>query len=421
MKKVGDDFRTYRNRTETYSEILERISSTHPVQVHDIQEAFSAENLEQEFCLIQSAHRVRLNNMGKEIHVRGIIEFSNYCRQDCLYCGLRRSNGNLTRYRMSPEQIIKAASKALGVHKFGTFVLQSGEDPGCSAEDIAKAVRAIKEMGSAVTLSVGQRLPEDYELWRKAGADRFLLKFETSDPYLFSRLKPTTTLGERLQCLINLQNLGYQIGTGIILGLPGQTPESVIGDFMLLRKLDPEMVSIGPFIPHPDTPLGTAGANTKTSNPTGLIRATLRAMALSRLMMPLSHIPATTALGVIGRNSREWVELWKQNPKHHDTLSWFDPAQEWNDPRGLALLCGANVIMPDVTPKRFRDSYEIYPGKASSDGEELAAIVKAVNLLIDGLGMFVAPGRGDSPKPGFRHCAFEYTGHNDVTERTDQK
>ena len=182
-----------------------------------------------------------------------------------------------------------------------------------------------------------------------------------------------------------------------------------------------DRVSIGPFIPHPDTPLGTAGANTKTSNPTGLIRATLRAMALSRLMMPLSHIPATTALGVIGRNSREWVELWKQNPKHHDTLSWFDPAQEWNDPRGLALLCGANVIMPDVTPKRFRDSYEIYPGKASSDGEELAAIVKAVNLLIDGLGMFVAPGRGDSPKPGFRHCAFEYTGHNDVTERTDQK
>lgn len=411
MRSGGKGLGARKNSRQAYNEFLDRISLELPLEAHEIQKVFLPETCEQEFCLLESAHLARVNNLGQEVHVRGIIEFSNYCRQDCLYCGLRRSNGRLTRYRMSPSQIIEAASDALRVHKFGTFVLQSGEDPGYSAEALAEVVSAVKQMGPAVTLSVGQRTYEDYELWREAGADRFLLKLETSDYALFRKLKPTTTLNERLQCLYDLRSLGYQIGTGIILGLPGQTQKSVIDDFRLVKQLDPEMVSIGPFISHPDTPLGIQVAKPQESNPTDLIRAVLRATAVSRLLVPLAHIPATTALGVIGKHSREWVKFWKkyiqaglseQGSSSFVDLSWLELAQDWNDPRGLALLCGANVIMPDVTPKRFRDSYDLYPGKASSDGEELKTTVENVKNLIARLRMSISPGRGDSPKPPFQ-------------------
>jgi biotin synthase len=341
--------------------------------------------------------------------VRGIIEFSNYCRQDCLFCGLRRSNAKLRRYRMSPEQIVEAAVRALEVHRFGTFVLQSGEDPGYPADAIAYAVESIKRMGPAVTLSVGQRPYEDYELWRKAGADRYLLKFETSDPDLFGELKPTTTLDERLECLMCLRKLGYQVGTGIILGLPGQTRDIVIRDLSLLHEIDPEMVSIGPFIPHPDTPLGTHVPGGQ-ADPLGLIRDTLRAVALSRLLVPLAHIPATTALGVIGKDSRAWVHwaapyvrerIGSTAGSRHQDPADGSCAGVWSDPRTLALTCGANVIMPDVTPKTFRESYEIYPGKAGSDGGEVAGAVRRAKAMVEVLGMYIDPGRGDSPKLRF--------------------
>lgn len=453
------------HNSETYEDALRQIARGLPLKAHDIERVLSPQTVEEEFSLFHAAHEARECHVGKAIHVRGIIEFSNYCRQDCLYCGLRRSNEALARYRMSPDQIVKAASTALKSHSFGTFVLQSGEDPGYSADAIVEVVRAIKRLGPAVTLSVGQRPFEDYELWREAGADRFLLKFETSDSILFRKLKPTTTLDERLQCLINLRSLGYQIGTGIILGLPGQTREMVIRDLELMKELDPEMVSIGPFVPHPDTPL-RAPASCTQPNPAGSIRAVLRTVALSRLMVPMAHVPATTALGVIGKGSREWVSLWRAyararfgyygplpapceyiKPGHGesrflpctsseeagvgegmhageqadtgeqtDTGTWewaetgsrgtgfsrLGPVRHWNDPRGMALMCGANVIMPDVTPKIFRDSYEIYPGKASSDGEDLQAALNGVKAMIKGLGMSIASGRGDSPKPRFQ-------------------
>ncbi|HHT84414.1 MAG: [FeFe] hydrogenase H-cluster radical SAM maturase HydE [Bacillota bacterium] len=386
-----------------YQEALGRIAQGISAGPCELDTVLSPETAGEEFYLFSTAHHVRLSSVGRSVQVRGIIEFSNYCRQDCLFCGLRRSNAKLARYRMSPEQIVEAAVRALKAHDFGTFVLQSGEDPGYPADAIAYAVKSIKQLGSAVTLSAGQRSYEDYQLWRKAGADRFLLKFETSDPDFFKQLKPTTTLDERLQCLMSLRSLGYQIGTGIILGLPGQTREMVIRDLLLLKQLDPEMVSIGPFIPHPDTPLGQRlpGA----PDPDSLIRATLRAVALSRLMVPLAHIPATTALGVIGQRSRDWIE-WAGSyiqGRLGDEAGprWHAPTGDWNDPRLLALVCGANVIMPDVTPKLFRDSYEIYPGKAGSDGEELCGTMRSVKAMIQSLGMTIDPGRGDSPKPQF--------------------
>ena len=312
-----------------------------------------------------------------------------------------------------PEQIVQAAKAALRVHKFGTFVLQSGEDPGYPADALAYVVRAIKQLGSAVTLSVGQRPYEDYELWRKAGADRFLLKFETSDPYLFKELNPSTTLDERLECLMNLRKLGYQIGTGIILGLPGQTREMVIGDLILLKQLDPEMVSIGRFIPHPDTPLGKSfpGANADL-DPENLVRSTWRTVALGRLMVPLAHIPATTALGVIGKGSRGWVDWAKEYVMEifgemagemagdKGGSAFQELTRHWKDPRAVALTCGANVIMPDVTPKVFRDSWRYIPA-TGSDGDELAGTVESIRAMLRSLGMSIDPGRGDSPKPWF--------------------
>lgn len=400
------------NTNGAYQQALERIAQGVSAERHEIGLVLSPETAGDEFGLLEAAHNARLGNMGRQVHVRGIIEFSNYCRQDCLYCGLRRSNAQLRRYRMSPEQIVEAAAFALEFHGFGTIVLQSGEDPGYPADAIAYVVKAIRQLGPAVTLSVGQRPYEDYELWRKAGADRFLLKFETSDPNLFKELNPSTTLDERLQCLMNLRKLGYQIGTGIILGLPGQTRQMIICDLLLLKELDPEMVSVGPFIPHPGTPLGKAGATAKR-DPARLIRATLRAVALSRLMVPLAHIPATTALGVIGKGSRDWVE-WAGDYilkvlGDKGGSGWRASAGDWSDPRALALVCGANVIMPDVTPKVFRDSYEIYPGKAGSDGEELSGTIKSIRTMVQNLGMSIASGRGDSPKPQFtaKRCPAE--------------
>lgn len=397
-----------------YQEVLGRIAQGRACEPQDIGLLLSPDTGKAESALFRAAHNARLANVGPTVHVRGIIEFSNYCKQDCLYCGLRRSNTRLARYRMTPEQIVQAAKAALRVHKFGTFVLQSGEDPGYPADALAYVVRAIKQLGSAVTLSVGQRPYEDYELWRKAGADRFLLKFETSDPYLFKELNPSTTLDERLECLMNLRKLGYQIGTGIILGLPGQTREMVIGDLILLKQLDPEMVSIGPFIPHPDTPLGKSfpGANADL-DPENLVRSTWRTVALGRLMVPLAHIPATTALGVIGKGSRGWVDWAKEYVMEifgemagemagdKGGPAFQELTRHWKDPRAVALTCGANVIMPDVTPKVFRDSYEIYPGKAGSDGDELAGTVESIRAMLRSLGMSIDPGRGDSPKPWF--------------------
>ena len=378
--------------------------------IDDLSQPVEYGDLTEEFALLREGHEARVEHLGAEVHLRGIIEFSNYCRQDCLYCGLRRSNGRVNRYRMLPDEIIQTAERGMAVHKFGTFVLQSGEDPDYPPDDIARVVTAIKDMGAAVTLSVGQWSYDEYKLWKEAGCDRFLLKFETSDPVLFRQLKPTTTLQERLSCLYVLKELGYQVGTGIIMGLPGQTRRSIMRDIDLIGKIDPEMVSIGPYIPHPDTPLGIRYGVEQKPNPTRLIRAVLDAIAVSRVTVPYAHIPATTALGVLGKEDRGWVEfahkyissLQSESVRASCFSEEAAGLEKWNDPRGLALVCGANVVMPDITPKEFGDSYDIYPGKASSDGTELSAILDEVKSLVGAAGMTVSSSRGDSPKPEFR-------------------
>lgn len=275
--------------------------------------------------LARMADDVRKQVHGDTVHLRAIIEFSNYCKCNCLFCGIRRENRKLPRYRMKEEEIVKVATEAVK-EGFKTIVLQSGEDPFWNAERLSKVVREIKKLNVAVTLSVGELSYDEYAVLREAGADRYLLKFETSDEKLFRRLKPDTTLDRRIQCLRWIKKLGYETGSGIIVGLPGQSIESLAEDIALMKELELDMIGIGPFIPHPDTPL--------TSYPFGDPLLTLKVLAITRLILPKANLPATTALGSLSSSMRI-----------------------------KAFYCGANVIMPDVTSEIYRNLYEIYPGK----------------------------------------------------------
>ncbi|WP_353684476.1 [FeFe] hydrogenase H-cluster radical SAM maturase HydE [Thermodesulfovibrio sp. 3907-1M] len=280
--------------------------------------------------LAKVADNVRRKTHGDVVHLRAIIEFSNYCKCNCLFCGIRRDNRKLTRYRMTEKEIVELACDAVNAG-FKTVVLQSGEDPFWSVKKLSKVVREIKKFDVAVTLSVGELSYKDYAMLREAGADRYLLKFETSDKKLFKALKPDTTFEKRVQCLKWLKELGYETGSGVIVGLPGQTLESLAEDIILMKELELDMLGVGPFIPHPETPLKDA--------PIGNPLITLKTLAIMRILLPKANIPATTALRTIS------PELGIK-----------------------ALQAGANVVMPDITPEKYRTFYEIYPGKGQSKG-----------------------------------------------------
>jgi biotin synthase len=277
-------------------------------------------------ALFAEADRVRRAHMGDAVHLRGLIEFSNNCGRDCLYCGIRRSNRDVQRYRMTVEEIFDTA---LTARKLGykSLVLQSGENCQYPLPLLCGLVRRIKkELDIAVTLSIGEKTREEYAALRQAGADRYLLRFETSCESLFSGLKPDSSYGGRMQCLKWLRELGFQVGSGIMVGLPGQTEEMIADDILLMQELDLDMIGIGPFIANPQTPLKDV--------PSGSLDLTLKTLALIRIVTRNTHIPATTAMGSI-------------------------------DPKGRqkALQCGANVIMPNVTPTMYREHYQLYPNK----------------------------------------------------------
>ena len=318
---------------------------------------------EDDSLLFRRADQVRARFLGDEVHLRGIIEFSNHCVQNCLYCGLRRDNDSLDRYRMTPAEIVTVAREAsrLGLK---TLVLQSGEDPSYTGEMLAKLIAEIKAQADvALTMSVGNRTKKDYRLMKKEGADRYLLKHETADPDLFSRLRPGTTLQDRLKRLFWLRELGYQIGAGNIVGLPRQTVKALADDILLLKELEVEMAGIGPFIPNYSTPL-------KGSAP-GDADMTLRVLAIARIVLPRTHLPATAALATVHPEGRQ-----------------------------MALGCGANVLMPNMTPLRYRKLYEIYPNRT---GVHIVSteLVPQLIALIYRLGRKVSVGYGHSPKPEF--------------------
>jgi biotin synthase len=310
-----------------------------------------------------AADAVRRLTVGDTVHLRGIIELSNFCRQNCLYCGLRRDNRNLDRYRMEEGDIAAAARRvrSLGI---GTVVLQSGEDPFFTRDSLSRLVGRIKdETDLAVTLSVGERSRDDYRAFRDAGADRYLLKHETASRELYRRLRPGCEPEDRLRCLTDLRDLGYEVGTGNMVGLPGQTPEDLAEDLLLMRSLDADMLGIGPFVPHPGTPLA--------ADPGGTLEATLRVLALARLLTRDTNIPATTALGTLRPEGRI-----------------------------LALSWGGNVVMPDFTPDAFRSRYDIYPGKAAArDGEDLLGELRK-DLASLGRSLGTGPGSRTGGLPG---------------------
>jgi biotin synthase len=293
------------------------------------------------------ADRVRHEHVGDEVHLRGLIELSNYCRRDCHYCGIRAAR-RIERYRMTEDEVMDSARLAVRL-EYGTVVLQSGEDPGLTRESITRLVRRIKtETPLAVTLSLGERSREELAEWRAAGADRYLMKHETSDAELFRRIHPDcgTEVSDRIALLEAAKGMGYEAGSGVMVGIPGQSFESLADDIMLFHDLDLEMIGCGPFVPHPDTPLGSlqsATCNLKSEmvGPQTQVPATdlmtTKVVALTRLACPDANIPSTTALATVN--------------KEHG--------------RELGLTRGANVWMPNLTPLKYRKLYEIYPGKAA--------------------------------------------------------
>lgn len=304
------------------------------------------------------AAAVRDEVYGKDVFIRGLIEFSNLCRNDCYYCGIRRSNETLERYRLSPEQIMACVRCGYDLG-FRTFVLQGGEDPSCD-EAIGDIVRQIKTEypDCAVTLSLGERSFAVYKAWKDAGADRYLLRHETATKALYEKLHPAELRFEdRMRCLQDLKDLGYATGAGFMVGAPYQTPEDLARDFVFLQEFRPHMVGIGPFIPHKDTPF--------RDMPAGTPEDTLYCLSILRLMLPHVLLPATTALGTVDTFGRE-----------------------------AGIRHGANVVMPNLSPQDTRKQYALYEGKAGVDDDAVTGM-EDLKQRMAAIGHRVVTDRGD--------------------------
>lgn len=308
--------------------------------------------------LFELADLVRREQVGDVVHLRGLIEFSNHCRQNCCYCGLRREHVDLNRYRLSENEIVCAAQRAKELG-YGSVVMQSGEDLHIGVDVLCRIIERVKrDTGLAITLSVGERTRDEYRCLRLAGADRYLLRFETSDAALYAQMRPGCKLEDRLQCLRDLRELDYQVGSGCLIGLPGQSLEMLASDLVLIKQLDLDMIGVGPFLPHPSTPLAASLS--------GSFEVTLRFVALLRLMNPKCHIPATTAMGTLHPEGRQ-----------------------------RALRCGANILMPNVTPTDYRRYYDLYPNKICVT-EEAGHCRDCSTAMVRGLGRIVGTGPGHS-------------------------
>ena len=296
---------------------------------------------------------------GKYVFMRGLIEFTNYCKNDCIYCGIRKSNKNAEHYRLSKEDILSCCELGYNIG-FRTFVLQGGEDPYYDLETMSDIVDAIKNHfpDCALTLSIGEKKEYYYRVLKGKGADRFLLRHETADNIHYSKLHPNNmNLENRKECLRTLKKLGYQTGTGIMVGSPYQTLENIADDFIFMQEINPEMIGIGPFLPHKDTPF----ANEKK----GELELTLILISIFRLIFPLALIPATTALGTIKEGGRE-----------------------------MGILYGANVVMPNLSPMDVRKKYLLYNDKIAT-GTESAEGVESLKKNMQDIGYILTGTRGD--------------------------
>ncbi len=275
--------------------------------------------------LFSLADKVRKDNVGDEVHLRGLIEFSNICKQQCKYCGLRSPNKQIERYRLSEDEIIGCAENAINLG-YKTLVLQSGEDDYYTVDKMVTIISEIKKYNVALTLSLGEKSYEEYKAYKEAGADRYLIRIETANKNLYRKMHPNMDYNNRIRCLKDLRELGYEVGTGCLVGLPEQTIEDLANDIIFFKEIEADMIGIGPLITHPQTPL--------KDEHNGSFWLALKVMALTRIMLPDINIPATTAMETLNPNGRL-----------------------------IALQSGANVVMPNVTATEYRPKYEIYPNK----------------------------------------------------------
>lgn len=337
--------------------IIKKAVETHGLSREEIISLLEDNSINEE--LFKAADEVRKKFVGDDIHLRGLIEFSNICKNNCCYCGLRRDNKNFTRYRLDTETILLLATHAVHMG-LKTIVLQSGEDMFYDTGKMVEIIRGIKKLGVALTLSTGEKSAEEYRAYKEAGADRFLLRVETTDKELYEKHDPGMSWNERVDCLHHLAECGYEVGSGCLVGLPEQTIASLANDILFFKEINAHMIGIGPFIPHPDTPLKDAEG--------GNLELALKVMALTRLILPDINIPATTAMETLAPNGQI-----------------------------RALQAGANIIMPNVTLKDYRRFYQLYPGKATAGDtpdENLDKVIKK----IESIGRTVGKDCGISPK-----------------------
>lgn len=309
--------------------------------------------------LQKRADQIRQSVYGNDVYTRGLIEFTNYCKNDCFYCGIRRSNKNAERYRLSKEEILDCCKIGYGLG-FRTFVLQGGEDPYYTDELICDIIKTIKEVypDCAVTLSLGEKSRESYQAFYEAGADRYLLRHETANEEHYNKLHPSNmSLQTRKQCLFALKEIGYQVGCGFMVGSPYQTYERIVEDLLFIQELNPHMVGIGPFIPHKDTPFANERA--------GTLELTLYLLSIIRLMLPRVLLPSTTALGTISPKGRE-----------------------------KGILAGANVVMPNLSPTNVRAKYTLYDNKICT-GDEAAECRMCMQNRMESIGYSLTVSRGD--------------------------
>lgn len=318
------------------------------------------DNSEIRELLKEEAVKLRKQYYGTKVFTRGLIEFTNHCKNDCYYCGIRRSNSNVKRYRLSEEDILSCCENGYELG-FRTFVLQGGEDVWYTDEKLVEIIRKIKALypDCALTLSIGEKSYESYKRYREAGADRYLLRHETADEEHYQSLHPAEmSLDNRKRCLYDLKKLGYQVGAGFMVGSPGQTMETLAEDLLFLQDLQPEMVGIGPFIPHHDTCFA--------EKPAGSVDETLFLLSVIRILLPSVLLPATTALGTMDSRGRE---------------------------KGLQV--GANVVMPNLSPVKTRKQYDLYDNKICT-GEEAAECRGCLARRVESVGYQLVNERGDA-------------------------
>ena len=343
----------------TYQETVRKIREKQNIDLAELELLLGQASEEDVSFLYRKAREVADEVYGKSVFKRGLIEFTNYCKNDCYYCGIRRSNANAERYRIEKEAILDCCTKGYELG-YRTFVLQGGEDGYFTDERICGIVSSIRECypDCAITLSIGEKTKESYQKYFDAGADRYLLRHETANDAHYGKLHPSELkLSNRKQCLYDLKEIGYQVGCGFMVGSPYQTMETLYEDLMFIKELEPHMVGIGPFIPQQDTPFAKETA--------GTLEMTLRLLAIIRLIHPHVLLPATTALGTIHERGRE-----------------------------LGILAGANVVMPNLSPTDVREKYKLYDNKACT-GDEAAEGDANLCLRMAQIGYELVSDRGD--------------------------